>query len=164
MFCLGASVEISHEFLDQPGHGSLLKRKQSNKRCIYFHDDKNYINHTRGKSTKCRSAKTFSSFFFSKRVLLADLDKLIVYHRQWVGGKCTQKATPLYYLFLFSTCLLYFIVQLTMMSKLLKYSVATASSSKFSGFPQTGHTRCIIFLSRIVIVINCVTQSRQTLC
>lgn len=129
-----------------------------------FHDDKNYVNHTWRKSTKCRQAKTFSSFFFSQTVLLADLDKLIVYHRQWVGGKCTQKATPLYYLFLFSTCLLYFIVQLTMMSKLLKYSVATASSSKFSGFPQTGHTRCIIFLSRIVIVINCVTQSRQTLC
>lgn len=33
--------------------------------------------------------KHFLHFFFSKRVLLADLDKLIVYHRQWVGGKCT---------------------------------------------------------------------------
>ena len=51
------------------------------------------------------------------------------------------------------------VTQLTMISKLLKYSVATASSSKFSGFPQTGHTRCIIFLSLIVMVMYCETHS-----
>ena len=59
--------------------------------------------------------------------------------------------------------LLYTVTVLTTISRLLKYSRATASSwSRLSGKPHIGHTRFIIFLSLMVKVTNRDTQSWQT--